>query len=163
MEPKLARLWSVYEKARADYLTVADNNDHTTAAAARFLRDTAENTILYLKDKNTDPIMMAELHATCNMAKQTAVSLTGGKKRKFDRSGMDHVRGIPRGPSGAGGRWGHVTENRGYPGEDRRREYVDQRRRSQDTEQGRKGGPKRRGHSDVPYGYARPVDSYQPF
>ncbi|EXJ76728.1 uncharacterized protein A1O5_01236 [Cladophialophora psammophila CBS 110553] len=100
MEPRLAVLWSVYETARAEYLAVLDKNDNEMAIKrAKFLRDTAENILLYLENRNADPLMVAELEGTFTHAKNTAVCLTGGKKRKFDKSEMDQVKGTPRGPS----------------------------------------------------------------
>ncbi|OQU94131.1 hypothetical protein CLAIMM_00538 isoform 2 [Cladophialophora immunda] len=100
MEPRLAVLWSVYETARAEYLAVVDKDDNEKAAKrAKFLRDTAENILLYLENRNADPLMIAELEGTFSHAKNTAVCLTGGKKRKFDPSEMEKVKGTPRGPS----------------------------------------------------------------
>ncbi|KAH0844363.1 hypothetical protein AYO21_00832 [Fonsecaea monophora] len=103
MEPKLAVLWSVYETARAEYEAFVDKDEKddidTAVKRAKFLRDTAENILLYLKNKNADPSMIAELESTFNHAKNTAVCLTGGKKRKFDPAGMDKIKGTPRGPS----------------------------------------------------------------
>lgn len=98
MEPRLAQLWSVYDSARAEYLQVGNRSDEQTLRTAKFLRDTAENIVQYLKNRNADPIMLAELSATFNMAKATVVSLSGGKKRKFDPVEMDEVKGVPRGP-----------------------------------------------------------------
>src|ERR1700712_4262076 len=88
MEPKLASLWSVYESARKDYLAALDNTTgkEKTISTAKFLRDTAENIILYLKNKNVDALMIAELETTFTHAKTTVVCLTGGKNRKFDRA-----------------------------------------------------------------------------
>ncbi|KIY03859.1 uncharacterized protein Z520_00550 [Fonsecaea multimorphosa CBS 102226] len=100
MEPRLAVLWSVYETARAEYLAVIDKDDNDMAVKrAKFLRDTAENILLYLENRVADPLMIAELEGTFKHAKDTAVCLTGGKKRKFDPSEMDQVKGTPRGPS----------------------------------------------------------------
>ncbi|OAL33252.1 hypothetical protein AYO20_07414 [Fonsecaea nubica] len=103
MEPKLAVLWSVYETARAEYEACVDKDDKddtdVAVKRAKFLRDTAENILLYLKNKNADPSMIAELESTFNHAKNAAVCLTGGKKRKFDPAGMDKIKGTPRGPS----------------------------------------------------------------
>ena len=168
MEPKLAGLWSVYEQAKADYLAVAEKHNYSTAKAARFLRDTAENTLMYLENKNTDPIMMAELEATYQMAKSMAVSLTGGKKRKFDDSDMDRVRGTPRGPSnlpsrsrfgGQGKTFGNMGRN-GPPAT-----YADHSAGYGGFYADPHHGPAprmNRGHSGIPFGYSRPVDSYQP-
>lgn len=97
MEPQVARLWSLYEKARADFQAVVPKKDtQTTAESARFLRDTAENTIQYLKSKDFDPILMAELRAVYDLSKATAVSATGGKKRKFDVAGSTTAQAQPR-------------------------------------------------------------------
>lgn len=101
MEPKLKRLWEVYEKAKSDYFAVSDSKSNDLVGAAKFLRDTAENTQQYLTDKSIDPIMLAELQSTYNMAKATVVSLTGGKKRKFDAVDMEWMRSAPRAPSGS--------------------------------------------------------------
>ncbi|OAP62980.1 hypothetical protein AYL99_02207 [Fonsecaea erecta] len=100
MEPRLAVLWTVYETARAEYLAVIDKDDNEqTAKRAKFLRDTAENILLYLENRVADPLMIAELEGTFNHAKNTAVCLSGGKKRKFDPSEMNKVKGTPLGPS----------------------------------------------------------------
>ena len=172
MEPKLKRLWSVYEDARADFLAVADQKDQSTINAAKFLRDTAENTIQYLKNRNADSLMLTELHATCEKAKDMVVGLTGGKKRKFDRAGMDSVKGVPRGPSNFQDqsyqeerarperRYSDVRDQDERARSERRYSEVgseDWNRRERTSVQGRG-----RGHSGIPYGYTRPVDSYHP-
>ncbi|KIW64369.1 hypothetical protein, variant 2 [Phialophora macrospora] len=100
MEPKLAALWSVYEIARADYLVALDKSDREkTITTAKFLRDTAENILLYLENKTADALMIAELEGTFKHAKTTVVCLTGGKIRKFDKAEIDKIKGVPRGPS----------------------------------------------------------------
>ena len=85
---KLTRLWSVYQRARSEFHAVTDAMDRSpnqTSAAARFLRDSAENTLQYLKtSKDTDPIVLAELEGTYRMANDVADSLAGGRKRKFE-------------------------------------------------------------------------------
>jgi len=173
MEPKLARLWSVYDTARADYLAVSMQEDDETVKAAKFLRDTAENTIQYLQNRNVDPIMMTELEATYNMAKAKVVALSGGKKRKFDEVEMDRVTGTPRGPShfgrGRGQRRGGAQYQ--YPpppqGSDVQVGYSKEPSRRSDYLKGLgislnpvRG---RGGHSGTPYGYSRQVDSYHPY
>ncbi|KAK5303860.1 hypothetical protein LTR99_004315 [Exophiala xenobiotica] len=109
-EPQVARLLQVYERAKADYFAVSSSGSGIegggteTIEAAKFLRDTAENTLQYLSDKIIDPNALTELQSTFNMAKATVVSLSGGKKRKFDTVEMDSlVRAAPRGPGGGGG------------------------------------------------------------
>ncbi len=150
MEPKLNNLWNVYQRAKSDYLAVAQMRNHQTRKAAYFLRDTAENIQTYLKGKATDPIMKAELNATFNMANNIAISLSGGKKRKFDVSEMEYVRGTPRGPSNPG--------RQRYGGQ---QVYSGMRRSRSPMSMGSQGlgappgGP-------FPFGYSRPVDSYHP-
>lgn len=102
MEPNLAKIWAVYEDAKRDYHEKSDHGDGASFRAAKFLRDTAENILIQLKGKNTDEIMLQELNSTYKMAKAMVVSLSGGKKRKFDPVAMDEVKGIPRGPSNLG-------------------------------------------------------------
>jgi hypothetical protein len=165
MEPKLTNLWNVYQCAKADYLLVADDQNHATARAARFLRDTAENILSYLGNKTTDPIMMAELDATCRMAKEAAVSLTGGKKRKFDVGETDRGMGVRRGygslpyrsRKGGGQRYGTIRQSRSPVG-------------FTSAHQAHGGPPSYpavtqtpRGPSGIPFGYSHPVDSYHPY
>ena len=164
MEPKLTNLWNVYQRAKADYLVVANDKNHATARAARFLRDTAENILSYLGNKNRDPIMMAELDATYRMAKEAAVSLTGGKKRKFDVGETDRGMGTRRGYGGPPNtRYGQVGTQR-YGSMRRSRSPVA-------VTSGRYSGPPGypaatqtpRDRSGIPFGYSRPVDSYHPY
>lgn len=111
MAPKLAKIWSVYEDAKRDYHEKSNHEDDSVKfKAAKFLRDTAENILIQLKGKNTDENMLMELNSTFNMAKAMVVSLSGGKKRKFDPVAMDSVKGIPRGPSSEFASQSH-TEN----------------------------------------------------
>ena len=153
MEPHVASLWSLYEKARAEYQAVVPNKDiQATADSARFLRDTAENTIQYLKTKDFDPVIMAELQAVYDLAKATAVSATGGKKRKFDIARVDTIKEDPRGPRHAPSmpprqeRYSpYPNRHHSIPSNDRINDYgrMDARR-----------GPKTqgRGPSGIPYG-----------
>src|ERR1700743_1733129 len=91
MEPKLAAMWSVYEMARADYLVALNKNPsrEKVISTAKFLRDTAENILLYLENKTADALMITELEGTFTHAKTTVVCMTGGKNRKFDRADID--------------------------------------------------------------------------
>ena len=158
MEPNLARLWSLYEKARADFQAVVPERDvQATAESARFLRDTAENTIQCLKSKEFDPVMMAEVRAVYDLAKATAVSATGGKKRKFDIAAADKsqeehggsYRGcsIPQRPE----RYSPYPSSQ-YPGRTRDDRYRIHDRIAGDRPQGIGRGP-----SGIPYGCAAPV------
>ncbi|KAK6381596.1 hypothetical protein LTS17_004655 [Exophiala oligosperma] len=96
VDAQVTRLWQVYEQAKADFYAVPNREGQELTDAAKFLRDTAENALQYLADKGVDPDAMAELQSTFNMAKATVVSLTGGRKRKFDI--VDQLQPAPRGP-----------------------------------------------------------------
>lgn len=135
-DPKLKRLFDVYEQAKTEYLAVVElNDDRKTVAAARFLRDTAENALSILKEKDIDPDVLRSLQETYDKAKEAAVELSGGKKRKFDGP----PGAVVNGKSSKSGREGRGS----YRGRGRRRG---------------------RGHSGIPYGYTtRTVDSYHPY
>jgi hypothetical protein len=150
MELRVARLWSLYENAKADFQAVLPNkDDQATADSARFLRDTAENTIQYLKTKDFDPVMMAELHAVYDLAKATAVAATGGKKRKFDVVGTDNLNEDSRG-------FDHAPSN--FQRRDRYTPYSGSHRPSDDqynVRQRMENGRTQvigRGPSGIPYG-----------
>ena len=170
MEPKLGRLWSVYQKAKADYLSVTNKGTIVKIDAARFLRDTAENTIIYLRDKKAESVMMSELESTYKMAKTTVVSLTGGRKRKFDFEGDRPFQGTPLGPSNLTSKARNPDRGSAHGGDGQAR-YVGgfggHLGGQASTGYGRthincSGGPVR-GHSGIPFGYSRPVDSYHPY
>jgi hypothetical protein len=141
-DPKLARLFTVYDQARSEYNSLIKVADSKTVTAAKFLRDTAENALTYLKEKNVDAEVLNELKETCNMAATAVITLSGGKKRKFDlREGGDASVS------------GWYAKCKG-----------DEKRRSQNGGKWRGGrGGKARGPSGIPYGYTRPVDSYYPY
>ena len=156
MEPKLKRLWSVYETARSDYVAVKDDHHHTRLTSAKFLRDTAENTLEYLKGKDVDPLMLTELEGTFRMAKSIVVDLSGGKKRKFDRTEVSDAREARPRPSSAPIRthYGHLDRD----------DLFFARNDTRMQESRYRGKPGGRGHSGVPFGYgARDVDSYHPY
>lgn len=155
MEPHVGRLWSLYEKARADFQAVVPERDsQATADSARFLRDTAENTIQYLKTQKFDPILMAELHAVYDLAKATAVSATGGRKRKFDIAGCDKVKEESRGNYHASSISQRQELYSPYPGS----QYPGPSQNERYSNHGRMGTGRAqrvgRGPSGIPYGCA---------
>jgi hypothetical protein len=162
MEPQVARLWSLYEKARADFQAVIPNKDsQATAESARFLRDTAENTIQYLKSKYFDPVLMAELRAVYDLSKATAVSATGGKKRKFDIAGANTAQAQPRGSYRASNAPERQERYSPYPGS----HYPSPNRSDLHKNYGRMAEDRAprtaRGPSGIPYGCTaqNPLDS----
>ena len=205
------RLWTVYNKAKKDFFAVAEPSSLQKQEAAKFLRDTAENLLHHLQDKAADQRLLDELNRTFEAAEHTAMTLHGGKKRKFDRPapaalpkiladdsnsfwrGSAETRG-PRGPrphpmdttrinTGLDKRiraMEDVVQYTEYPSHPRLVEDYERRgakpelprdqRRFFAPEISSKNArvPKQkkrqpgRGHSGIPYGYTRPVDSYYP-
>ncbi|KAK5103711.1 hypothetical protein LTS08_003129 [Lithohypha guttulata] len=191
------RLWTVYEKAKEDFFAISDSNSFDKQAAAKFLRDTAENTLEYLADKDPGQQLLDELKMTLAVAKHTAMTLHGGKKRKFDEplASRDTYRGNPARvtrrerlheirandkladrvqPRAKNDRFdlfdGHARalEHRQRP---RSRERMSDRRqffapeispKDMRTSKRRQNQYPGRGHSGIPFGYTRPVDSYCP-
>lgn len=99
----LDRLWSLYIDAKNDYLTAPTENgldpDFAKKKAAKFLRDTAENTLHQLEGKSMiDAAMFDDLRATFEDAKSYVVRFSGGRKRKFDCAAMEGAQGVPRRP-----------------------------------------------------------------
>lgn len=178
---KIARLTSIYEKAKSDFEAVPAGDTIAKLEAARFLRDTAENTVMYFRDptKSGDGMatgsshmkeLMADLEATCKMAQASVVSLSGGRKRKFDKHDYEvFPRSLPGNGHGSNpGRRG--SRGRGISGPSTRGYGA---KKPQDTkrEVGRgvevpspHSGNSREHHASAQrgFGYARPVDSYQP-
>lgn len=104
------RVWNTYTTALREYNALlphdptAGAEDPRTIAltkAAKFLRDTAENAIQYLSDKQQHPGVLSELNQTLETTKAAVVGLSGGKKRKFDDAGEDEEEepGVTKGPA----------------------------------------------------------------
>lgn len=112
-DPKLHRLWNLYQTAKEDFLSTTESEWPSHTAAAKFLRDTSENCINYIQSKqhlNEDRHnrsnaasaseadyagkMLNELRITVEVAKDAAEKGSGGKKRRFDHN----MEGVPRGP-----------------------------------------------------------------
>lgn len=192
------RLWTIYERAKDEFDAIGEPNSIEKQDAAKFLRDTAENTLHYLSDKSPNHRLVDDLEMTLAVAKHTAMTLHGGKKRKFDdpvpfrdrsrllirpSSQFDTVntdQGSERHERHARAR----TSERRYQGDlfnghdrvSRWRDRSDDEEfashkpsfvapelspRSVDAPKRKKQQPGR-GHSGIPYGYSRPVDSYHP-
>ena len=174
-DPSLERLWSVYQQAKDEYFEIEDSTSEKKQRAARFLRDTAENTIDRLQGRVIDQRLLDDLVAHLEIAKQCAMSFFGGKKRKFDDempgARVNHlddmtVRRHPVNHSGTA-----YQGRRQRPVQDRRSsghplsEYSSQGSRYRGRGNSRVSGRKQpgRGHSGIPFGYSRrTVDSYQP-
>lgn len=192
--PLTTRVWAVCEKAKEDFFVIKEPNSLEKQSAAKYLRDSAENVLHHLADKDPDPRLINELQDILAVAKHTAMVLHGGKKRKFDHP----ESGYGNFPSHCGTAF--RSESRGQRDEDHRairhvnRRYTDgpsdlsshtydrtiitgshPTYRNSDRSQGqffvpelhekpagRRRKSQKRGHSGIPYGYTRRVDSYQP-
>ncbi len=178
-DPKLRRLFDVYDQARADFFAVVDFGDTRTLTAAKFLRDTAENALNILRDEVVDTNILSELRETCTKASSTVVTLSGGKVRKFDESGGDTERHLGGVDDSDHGIKSEVAEDpgdrnmgnelgfrrgfgRGY-GRGYERGHEGEFSRGQGGRRDIRGPGRGRGHSGVPFGYSRVVDSYHPY
>jgi hypothetical protein len=80
----LARLLVTFANAKLDYDATAEADVVAKSSAVKFLRDTAENALNYLRSWKIDHYMVPELEASFAMAKEKAIVLSGGRKRPFE-------------------------------------------------------------------------------
>lgn len=194
------RLWTVYDQAKEEFYAIAEPNSIAKQKAAKFLRDTAENTLQYLQDRHGDLRLLREVETNLEVSKHIAMALHGGKKRKFDQPEPEEdgqwipqtrvARPDPSETRQVNARYERDLRARNevaggdFPGHSRaivhyqrarlsrgaahgrHNEVVElfperspQRKKKQSQRSGKQQG---RGHSGVPFGYSRPVDSYQP-
>ena len=101
-EGAFSKLWPRYLEAKDEFAILASDIDlNQRTKAARFLRDTTENAIRYIKDPDhgayaADTDMLEELYATLAISEQATSSGLGGRKRKFDKA--EEKRKASRGP-----------------------------------------------------------------
>ena len=88
-ENKFERLWNLYKTADNEYRR-AQKNTHLRTQAAKFLRDTTENCILYMEVEQRardsqlyDKSKLRELRTTLKEAIKEAEKGSGGKRRRF--------------------------------------------------------------------------------
>ena len=204
----MIRMWAVYDKAKKEFFAT-NANSLRKQDTAKFLRDTAENILHHIRGKRVDQRLLDELKTTFEVAKHTAMTLHGGKKRKFDQpvppalpeiSGDDSNRSWRDSAQVRGRRSGPIDVARANAGPHKRprtitaptdhlapsgqscpyadygrsgvnnNEMIRDRRRlfspeispkNRQASKHKKQQPGR-GHSGIPYGYTRPVDSYYP-
>lgn len=88
LDEKLRRIVNVYLKARQDFKDINDDDFAEKASAARFLRDSAENTLNCLQARGLDSHwLVPELEAVFAHARDRAAQLLGGRKRRFELYG----------------------------------------------------------------------------
>lgn len=79
------RIVAVFYEARRDYFKSLQNEGFASMTAIRFLRDTAENALLYLRQNAMmDHSAVADLQENFAIARDKAAELCGGRKRHFD-------------------------------------------------------------------------------
>lgn len=194
LSPAMERLWFVYGQAKRDFQGDTGHNDKKQHDIAKFLRDTAENILEYIKDKHPDQRIIEELEASLQVADEAVTILHGGKKRKWDDPTSDGntewtlpARIPPPGRRDTNRDNRRGFRNRGARGELFRGDFpghasaLAQHQRSAAPRRNAmtelfpdEREPKRRrnnqvpkpqpgrGHSEIPFGYSRAVDSYQP-
>ena len=99
-DPKFERLWNLYNTATAEFHKTPESTPLRTEAA-RFLRDTTENCILYIEDKTSAPNSRVyekpKLEELRNVLKKAIVEVEKGIgfKRRFDED-WTHVPRAPK-------------------------------------------------------------------
>jgi hypothetical protein len=116
-EAHIARLLLTFNEASFEYSNLPDTDAHRKRNAAKFLRDSAENALAYLRTSKPDHYMLPTLKRTFEMAQAKCVWLNGGRKRPFEmndaeyeqraKRAMDYQMGVARGadcyrPTGSG-------------------------------------------------------------
>lgn len=82
---RLRRMMAIFYRAKEDYNRVRRYENADSFNAVRFLRDTTENTIIYLRTQGlANHAAMIELEETFRYSKGKAAGLSGGRKRHFD-------------------------------------------------------------------------------
>ena len=100
-DSKFGRLWNLYKTAKDDYRKTRKTTIGRTEAA-KFLRDTTENCVLYIEAKQHAPNdqtyeepKLRELRVTLKEAIGEAEKGSGGKRRRFDED-WAHIPTAPK-------------------------------------------------------------------
>ncbi|RAL04715.1 uncharacterized protein BO80DRAFT_347360 [Aspergillus ibericus CBS 121593] len=79
------RLIQVYRAAKTEYSDEKQRDGVHDLSLVRYLRDTAENTLLYLQGNGmSDHPLIQEIEYSFKMARDKAAQLSGGRGRRFD-------------------------------------------------------------------------------
>ncbi|PGH11737.1 hypothetical protein AJ80_06998 [Polytolypa hystricis UAMH7299] len=82
----LIRILGTFATAKEEYnKTIEDTDVVAKSRSAKFLRDTAENILNYLRARGLDHYMIPELETAFQQARDKAIVLSGGRKRPFER------------------------------------------------------------------------------
>ncbi|RAL14970.1 uncharacterized protein BO97DRAFT_403989 [Aspergillus homomorphus CBS 101889] len=158
IQPNINRLIIRFRQAKNDFYRRSESNTDTESSV-RFLRDTAENALQYLRaNGRPNHSLIPDIEYHFRLARDRAAQLSGGRQRRFEDPS--------RGPG---------IPYRGPRREDSRRFVGDPTPRPRVYEAPRGGDPGRpfeepsNGNSDNPEGSVslphkrkRPIDSYRP-
>ncbi|PYH90256.1 hypothetical protein BO71DRAFT_388027 [Aspergillus ellipticus CBS 707.79] len=87
------RLIEVYRSAKNEYYGEKKRDGAEGLGLVRYLRDTAENTLLYLQGNGmSDHPLIPDIKYSFEMAKDKAAQLSGGRGRRFDEPLRDAGR-----------------------------------------------------------------------
>ncbi|KKZ65471.1 hypothetical protein EMCG_08703 [[Emmonsia] crescens] len=84
IKDSLSRILATFSNAQREYKLISDSDVVAKSRAAKFLRDTAENALNYLHARKMEHDMVPKLEAAFQMAKEKAITLSGGRKRPFE-------------------------------------------------------------------------------
>ena len=101
-DAKFGRLFSMFEKAKQEYIEVPKGELVGKRVKAKFLRDTSENLLLHIRDMQEEvaPGLLDDIRKMKDNAASCAVSLTFGRKRAFDKAEDAQLARAPKGPRG---------------------------------------------------------------
>ncbi|EEH06807.1 conserved hypothetical protein [Histoplasma capsulatum G186AR] len=107
IKDSLSRILTTFSNAQREYKLISESDVVAKSRAAKFLRDTAENALNYLHARNMEHDMVPTLEAAFQMAKEKAITLSGGRKRPFEIHEVDCSRvGKTAASSAASSRYG---------------------------------------------------------
>lgn len=92
----VAAMFKTFRKAQSEYDSVRNTNHQSKYKAAKFLRDSAENTHKYLLENDPGHHMIPLLKGVFNMAQAKTMAMNGGKKRPFEYSEEEDGMGARR-------------------------------------------------------------------
>ncbi|KAL4919543.1 major facilitator superfamily domain-containing protein [Aspergillus aurantiobrunneus] len=93
LDVRVTRLLDVYHQAKKDYFTTKERDGVDSLPAVRFLRDSAENTLRYLRTNGlSDNRFVPDLERTFIIARDKTAQILGGRKRHFDEDNRGKKR-----------------------------------------------------------------------
>ncbi|KAL3467905.1 major facilitator superfamily domain-containing protein [Aspergillus heterothallicus] len=88
---RVDRLLEVYQQAKEDYFKIKARDGVESLPAVKFLRDSAENTLRYLRSNGlSHHVWVPDLEENFAIARDKAAHLLGGRKRHFDDDQRRH-------------------------------------------------------------------------